>query len=67
MLLELSVSDRVDDMIDDMVGDMKQSPSSLIPELMLQDYKKFKHGKDVPQEAEINTSKSIDFSSIKVR
>ena len=43
-------------MIDDVLGGIKQpsspsSPSS--PKLMLQDYKKFKHGKEVPQEAEI--------------
>ena len=43
-------------MIDDVLGGIKQpsspsSPSS--PKLMLQDYKKFKHGKEVPQKAEI--------------
>jgi hypothetical protein len=58
-LREFTVSERVDDMIYDMLGGMKQPPSSLIPTVMLQDYKKFKHGKDVPQEAEINTSNSI--------
>ena len=47
---ELSVSNRVGSMIDDMLGGEQQTASS-IP--MLQDYKKFKHGKEVPQEAEI--------------
>jgi hypothetical protein len=37
-------------MIDDMLGGERQAVSS---KLMLQDYKKFKHGKEVPQEAEI--------------
>ena len=37
-------------MIDDMLGGPKQPAS---PQLMLQDYKKFKHGKKVPEEAEI--------------
>jgi hypothetical protein len=47
---ELSVSNRVGNMIDDMLGDEQQVASS---KPMLQDYKKFKHGKEVPQEAEI--------------
>ena len=37
-------------MIDDMLVGDQQTASS---KLMLQDYKKFKHGKEVPQEAEI--------------
>jgi hypothetical protein len=37
-------------MIDDMLGGEQQAASS---KLILQDYKKFKHGKEVPQEAEI--------------
>jgi hypothetical protein len=37
-------------MIDDVLGDEQQAASS---ELMFQDYKKFKHGKEVPKEAEI--------------
>jgi hypothetical protein len=37
-------------MIDDMLGGEQQTASS---KLMLQEYKKFKHGKQVPQEAEI--------------
>jgi hypothetical protein len=45
---ELSVSNRVG--IDDMLGGEHQVASS---KPMLQDYKKFKHGKEVPQEAEI--------------
>ncbi len=52
----MSVSDRVDDMINDMLGGMKRPSSSSSPELMLRDYKnykKFKHGNGVPQEAEI--------------
>ncbi len=47
---ELSVSNRVGNMIDDMLGGEQQVASS---KPMLQDYKKFKHGKEVPQEAEI--------------
>jgi hypothetical protein len=47
---ELSVSNRVGSMIDDMLGGEQQAASS---RLVLQDYKKFKHGKEVPQEAEI--------------
>ena len=47
---ELSVSNRVGSMIDDMLGDEQQVANS---KPMLQDYKKFKHGKEVPQEAEI--------------
>ena len=47
---ELSVSNRVGIMIDDMLSGEHQVVSS-IP--MLQDYKKFKHGKEVPQEVEI--------------
>jgi hypothetical protein len=47
---ELSVSNKVGSMIDDMLGGEQQTASS---KLMLQDYKKFKHGKEVPQEAEI--------------
>ena len=47
---ELSVSNKVGSMIDDMLGGEQQAASS---KLMLQDYKKFKHGKEVPQEAEI--------------
>ncbi len=43
---ELSVSN----MIDDTLGGPKQPTR---PQLILQDYKKFKHGKEVPQEAEI--------------
>jgi hypothetical protein len=39
---ELSVSNRVGDMIDDMLGVEQQVESS---KPMLQDYKKFKHGK----------------------
>ena len=35
---------------DDMLDGEQQDASS---KLMLQDYKKFKHGKEVPQEAEI--------------
>ena len=45
---ELSVSNKVDSMIDDML-DGEQQAASFKP--MLQDYKKFKHGKEVPQEA----------------
>jgi hypothetical protein len=37
-------------MIDDILVSERQDVSS---KLMLQDYKKFKHGKEVPQEAEI--------------
>jgi hypothetical protein len=37
-------------MIGDMLGGEHQAASS---KLMLQDYEKFKHGKEVPQEAEI--------------
>ncbi len=47
---ELSVSNRVGSMIDDMLVGEQQAASS---RPMLQDYKKFKHGKEVPQEAEI--------------
>jgi hypothetical protein len=47
---ELSVSNKVGSMIDDMLGGEQQAASS---KLILQDYKKFKHGKEVPQEAEI--------------
>ncbi len=47
---ELLVSNRVVNMIDDMLGGEQQVASSTP---MLQDYKKFKHGKEVPQEAEI--------------
>jgi hypothetical protein len=47
---ELSVSNRVGSMINDML-DGEQEVTSSKP--MLKDYKKFKHGKDVPQEAEI--------------
>ncbi len=47
---ELSVSNRVGSMIDDMLRGKQQDARS-IP--MLQDYKKFKHGKEVPHEAEI--------------
>jgi hypothetical protein len=48
---EWSVSNRVgSSMIDDILGDEEQVASS---RPMLQDYKKFKHGKEVPQEAEI--------------
>ena len=47
---ELSVSNRVGIMIDDMLG-CEQHSVSCKP--MLQDYKKFKHGKEAPQEAEI--------------
>jgi len=43
---ELSVSN----MTDDMVGGPKQPTR---PQLMLQDYKKFKHGKEVPEGAQI--------------
>ncbi len=46
----LSVSNRVGNMIDDMPGGEQQVASS---KPMLQDYKKFKHGREVPQEAEI--------------
>ena len=46
----MSVSNRVGSMIDDMLGGEEQAASS---KLMLQDYKKFKHGKEVPQEAAI--------------
>jgi hypothetical protein len=42
---ELSVSNRVDNMIDDILGDEQQVASS---KPMFQDYKKFKHGKEVP-------------------
>jgi hypothetical protein len=37
-------------MIDDILGDEQQVARS---KPMFQDYKKFKHGKEVPQEAEI--------------
>jgi hypothetical protein len=47
---ELSVSNRVGSMIGDMLGGEQQAASS---KLMLQDYEKFKHGKEAPQEAEI--------------
>ncbi len=47
---ELSVSNRVGSMIDDMLSGEQQAASS---KPMLQDYKKFKHGQEVPQEAEI--------------
>ncbi len=47
---ELSVSNRVGNMIDDMIGGEQQVG---ISKPMLQDYKKFKHGKEVSQEAEI--------------
>jgi hypothetical protein len=47
---ELSVSNRVDSMIDDMLDGEQQTTSS---KLMLQDYKKFKHDKEVSQEDEI--------------
>jgi hypothetical protein len=40
-------------MIDHMLGGMKRPSNSSSPKLMLQDYKKFKHGKEVSQEAEI--------------
>jgi hypothetical protein len=46
----LSVSNNVGSMIDDMLGGEQQAAS---PKLMLQDYKKFKHGKEVTQEDEI--------------
>ncbi len=46
----MSVSNRVGDKIDDMLGVEQQVESS---KPMLQDYKKFKHGKQVSQEAEI--------------
>jgi hypothetical protein len=42
---ELSVSNRVGNMIDDMLGGEQQVASS---KPMLQDYKKFKHDKEVP-------------------
>ncbi len=47
---ELSVSNRVGNMIDDILGDEQQVTLS---KPMFQDYKKFKHGKEVPQEDEI--------------
>ncbi len=43
---ELSVSNRVGSMIDDMLSGEQQAASS---KPMLQDYKKFKHDKEVPQ------------------
>ena len=46
----MSVSSRVGSMIDDILGDEQQVARS---KPMFQDYKKFKHGKEVPQEAEI--------------
>ena len=46
----MSVSNRVGRMIDDILGGEQQDARS---KLMFQDYKKFKHGKEVPQEAEI--------------
>ena len=49
-LSELSVSNRVVSMIDDMLGDEQQDAKS---KPMFQDYKKFKHGKEVSQEVEI--------------
>ena len=52
---ELSVSNRVGSMIDDLLGGEQQAASS---KPMLQDYKKFKHGKEVPKEAD-NTLNSI--------
>jgi hypothetical protein len=47
---ELSASNKVGSMTDDMLGGEQVASSKL----MLQDYKKFKHGKEVPQEAEIH-------------
>ena len=44
------VSTRVGSMIDDMLSGEKKVARS---KPMLQDYKKFKHGKEAPQEAEI--------------
>jgi hypothetical protein len=49
---ELSVSYRVGNMIDDILGVEHQVASS---KPMLQDYKKFKHGKEVSQEVEIQS------------
>ncbi len=43
---ELSVSNRVGNMIDDMLGGEQQVANS---KPMLKDYKKFKHGKEVPK------------------
>jgi hypothetical protein len=47
---ELSVSNRVGSMINDILHGEKEVTSS---KPMLQYYKKFKHGQDVPQDAEI--------------
>jgi hypothetical protein len=47
---ELSVSNNVGSMIDDMIDGEHQTASAT---LMWKDYKKFKHGKEVPQEVEI--------------
>jgi hypothetical protein len=44
-------------MIGDMLVGNQQTESS---KLMLQDYKKFKHGKEVPQEAEIQYLERTD-------
>ncbi len=52
---ELSVSNRVVSMIDDMLSDEQQAATS---KPMLQDYKKFKHGKEIPQEAIPETASS---------
>ncbi len=50
---ELSVSNRVGNMIDDMCNILGGEQQVVSSKPMLQDYKKFKHGEEVPQEAEI--------------
>ncbi len=52
----MSVSNKVGNMIDDMLGGEQQVASS---KLMLQDYKKFKHGKEVNRNLKFNTVNRI--------
>jgi hypothetical protein len=53
---ELSVSNRVDSMIDYLIGGEQQCINS---KFMLQDYKKFKHGKEVNRNLKFNTVNRI--------